>query len=431
MSTTTGEGTSFTSPLQGLSKQQTKQLAQLVARVTKANTARAEAQAKLTDSRFMVKSGVDQKTHTAIYKAAEKALGTADLQLAKIGLSLDGKPVMKDALATFSALQQGAAGGNLDAKRLLEEVQTDFTLAMAPGPKKQAPIADKAAKLIEGAMQGRSEAASSGKSVDRSAKQVAEDVFKGLLNGIAAGKSQQAERDEAQAQRKKRETNEFQEPARYPKTLPARYTVRGADVVDKRTDQVAFVDKGNELRAGNAPDRDVVGLMIETAETRGWTPIRVFGTEAFKSMVWMQATSAGLPVVGYTPTKEEMALANQNLQINGKGNALAPDQREKPAEEPTKAQKLAKAFLDATNTKQQNAASKEHPELASAFALVKVFESQIASTGMSKKEARDFTDQFRDLVASRIEAEKKLPTVEVADRQSEKQQGRPDPDQER
>lgn len=405
-------------PLKGLNKAQTKQLAQVIARLAKANAARDEAQAKMKDSRMIVKAGLSPEQTTAnvaAYKVAEKLLEGAEETRGKIAASLDAKPLIKAALDSYGKLQAAAAAGNVNAKSLLDEVATDFTLATATVAKTTRPA-------------------------KRAAQE--ESMVESMLNGIGAGKVARKEMREGELNedakatveetRKKRVPNELQEPALYPKTLPARYTVRGKEVIDKRTEQVAFVDKGKELRTSGDPDRDVVNLMIETAETRGWTPIRVFGAEAFKSMVWMQAASQGLSVVGYTPTKEELALAEQNRKINGKENGVAAGNPEKAVEEVlSKGQQLAKAFSEATTAKMQRQVTKDFPELAKAFALVKVFEKNAITSGMSAKDAKDFSEQFRDGLAERLENGKSLPTIEVVDRQQELHAGREGNDHER
>ena len=73
---------------------------------------------------------------------------------------------------------------------------------------------------------------------------------------------------------------------------------------------------------------------------------------------------------------------------------------------------------------------KAYPELVQAFALVAAFDKALAKPGMSKQDSRDFSDQFKELVASRLAEGKRLPTVELRESVQEKQQTQAE-DQER
>lgn len=64
--------------------------------------------------------------------------------------------------------------------------------------------------------------------------------------------------------------------------------------------KVAFTDNGKRLITEH-DDPSVIHGMVLRAQEKGWTVVRVNGTNEFKTEAWVQATIAGLEVEGYTP----------------------------------------------------------------------------------------------------------------------------------
>lgn len=66
------------------------------------------------------------------------------------------------------------------------------------------------------------------------------------------------------------------------------------------TGEPAFRDLGKKLttRSENA---EVVRTLVEIAQVRGWSEIKVSGTTPFRRAVWQEATLANLAVKGFTP----------------------------------------------------------------------------------------------------------------------------------
>lgn len=422
--TDTAAPAALRNPLDGLKRPQIKQLGQVIQR-TAAFTADAEkARKAISEHRFTVRSNYSKaETQKAILQAgrAEKAREKAEAGLAKLAETLKANKPVKAALAAYLVIQKDAGAGNTAARRMLDEVNADLTIAMAS----RSPAAKEKAVAAPTSKEAAVEELLNGIAAGRGAKKIEERI--GELTERARGEMS----DEAAGQRKRREPNEYQEPAMYPASLLARYTLRGKEVVDKRLGDVAFVDHGKELRAGrNDVSKDVIDAMLDTAASRGWAPLKVFGTQAFKAAVWMEAASRGLDVTGYKPSVQEQAAAAQNRAINGHDNRIMGERGKAEATPPTRNQQLAAAFQEAGTSKAQAKAAKEYPELAKAFALMAAFDKALARPGMSKNEVRDFTDQFKDLVASRLENGKQLPNIELRDHQQEKQQAQAE-DQER
>lgn len=70
--------------------------------------------------------------------------------------------------------------------------------------------------------------------------------------------------------------------------------------------KVAFTDYGKRLITEH-DDPSVIHGMVLRAQEKGWTVVRVNGTDEFKTEAWVQATIAGLDVEGYTPRGIDLA----------------------------------------------------------------------------------------------------------------------------
>lgn len=522
-------------PLDGLNKTQVKQLGRAIQRVADLNAQLDKAKKTIADSRFVVKKDFSaRESARAIQsaRASEKVMEKSEAALAKLADQFKDNPQLKSSLAIYQTLEKAAGKNDPAARSMLDEVKADLTIASAPvkRDRKVEPVVevDAPVSTLDKLINGISAAVASKK-----APKVGE------LTEHARGQVE----DAVSEQKKRREPNEFQEPARealpYPASLLARYTVRGDEVVSKRTEEVAFVDGGRELRAKGDVGKEIIDAMLDTAASRGWSPIKLFGTNAFKAAAWMEAASRGLDTQGYKPSPEEQAVAAHNRALNGVDNRIAGEplkenQPNKPirgeegtkkadaqlagkildhgeakynfdeAENPsyfvklataggektvwgadlqralreagaatgsqvklenlgrdavavvgalrneknevvgrgpidthrntwkvalvqevaktlTHGQKLAKAFEEATTTREQTKAAKQFPELAGAFAAVKVFEKNLNVAAMPKAEASDFSEQVRGLIAERLAAGKSIPSVEVRDQEKQRE----------
>jgi len=72
------------------------------------------------------------------------------------------------------------------------------------------------------------------------------------------------------------------------------------------TQRLAITDRGHKILS---PENDarVAVAMAKLAESKGWESIKVKGTPEFQREVWLEASSRGLKVQGYTPTEADKA----------------------------------------------------------------------------------------------------------------------------
>ncbi|WP_107329158.1 LPD7 domain-containing protein [Metapseudomonas otitidis] len=73
-----------------------------------------------------------------------------------------------------------------------------------------------------------------------------------------------------------------------------------------KTDQLVFEDKGNRLET-RFDNGQIASSFVEIAEARGWSEIKVSGTEEFRREVWIAASLRGIDARGFKPTDADRA----------------------------------------------------------------------------------------------------------------------------
>ena len=86
----------------------------------------------------------------------------------------------------------------------------------------------------------------------------------------------------------------------------------------------AFRDLGRKLTTGSE-NTEVVHSLIEIAQARGWSEVKVAGTERFRQEAWRQARLAGLGVRGYQPTHDEQARVVRTF-ARSLGRSMRPEE---------------------------------------------------------------------------------------------------------
>lgn len=77
--------------------------------------------------------------------------------------------------------------------------------------------------------------------------------------------------------------------------------------------RVAFTESNLRLATDtNSPS--VARSMVDLAQARGWTGLRVSGAEDFRRMVWVEATIRGIKTVGYEPNLGDLSLLRRERE---------------------------------------------------------------------------------------------------------------------
>jgi len=196
----------------------------------------------------------------------------------------------------------------------------------------------------------------------------------------------------------------------------------------KNKDVVAFEDKGNALKT-KSDSEYIIESLVSIAKARGWSEIKVSGSDTFRRETWLKATSRGISVKGYTPTELDKALLAKQLSET-KENKIENDSKHFRAREnetgtakTDKNKQLAETF-----TKKSAAdAVQEYPELMGAVATVVAIDKQIEQDKLTAKQREIAKTRVRENIGAAIERGE-LPKMNIKDvqakRETEEDRGR-------
>ena len=145
------------------------------------------------------------------------------------------------------------------------------------------------------------------------------------------------------------------------------------------TSRVVFVDKGRSLRTASN-DPETAKAIVSVADARGWTDIKVKGSEVFRREVYIEASARGVRVAGYNPSREDAAeveaRARRFIERNAVLRAEAQEFRELVARDSnTVRPELASVALAARQARQY---AKEVDDPALRALLIKDLPEKIA-----------------------------------------------------
>lgn len=78
------------------------------------------------------------------------------------------------------------------------------------------------------------------------------------------------------------------------------------DKDDKDQVNIAFEDRNKSLHTSRQ-DEKTIYAMLDMAQSKGWSDIKLKGTEEFKQKVWLEASLRGIGVKGYEPNEKDLA----------------------------------------------------------------------------------------------------------------------------
>lgn len=111
-----------------------------------------------------------------------------------------------------------------------------------------------------------------------------------------------------------------------PKNLSSRYncTTLG-EYLDKQGNFV-FKDAGHSITTARDNTKSVSD-MLDVAESKGWTDIKLRGSKDFRRAAWLEAQARGLGTKGYTPDERDLTTLRESLGQR-QGNTIEPDGQE-------------------------------------------------------------------------------------------------------
>ena len=102
---------------------------------------------------------------------------------------------------------------------------------------------------------------------------------------------------------------------------------------DKGDDEqvnIAFEDRKDSLNTSRQ-DEKTINAMLDLASSKGWTAIKLKGTEEFKQKAWLEAQLRGIETKGYKPTERDLATL-QSKQKERNSNTVIAEKIEEPTQ---------------------------------------------------------------------------------------------------
>ncbi|MDD2892544.1 MAG: hypothetical protein PHF20_01325 [Halothiobacillaceae bacterium] len=92
-----------------------------------------------------------------------------------------------------------------------------------------------------------------------------------------------------------------------PTAIARDYEQVGLEYRMKSRDNLLFRESqnGNSLHTASA-EKKIIGDMVILAKAKGWTSIKLSGTQDFRREAWLQAESQGIKTMGYTPKAADL-----------------------------------------------------------------------------------------------------------------------------
>jgi putative DNA primase/helicase len=150
-----------------------------------------------------------------------------------------------------------------------------------------------------------------------------------------------------------------------PQSLRNRYLIDtdGKYYFRDRDHALAFEDLGPKLRTLHE-DADTATSMVELAEAKGWSKLKLRGTDPFKRAAWLAAAERGIATTGYRPTAlDKTRLAERPAararEAAQRANAIAP-QAAQPGEPAASEKTKAKTKTRETATAKTKTKTKQH-----------------------------------------------------------------------
>jgi hypothetical protein len=179
--------------------------------------------------------------------------------------------------------------------------------------------------------------------------------------------------------------------------------------------RVAFMDRGGQL-VTQEKDPATASAMALAAEAKGWTTIKVSGSEQFKREVWLEASLRGIEVKGFQPKEADVAALAIKREQKARNILEAVTVTNRARDQPTQAE-IAK---DAKSKQQAEDYNLRRPDARSGVDKAKVIEAVAAAVVGTKitspvVRAKVMTEVTRQLEKQDAKG-KQPPTVQTYDK---------------
>lgn len=101
---------------------------------------------------------------------------------------------------------------------------------------------------------------------------------------------------------------------------------------DSKDGSIAFEDRADSLHTSKEDDK-TIKAMLDVAQSKNWTAIKVKGTEAFKREAWLEASIRGVEVKGFKPQDKDFAELKKRQEERTQNELTTGGKKEKEAED--------------------------------------------------------------------------------------------------
>lgn len=120
------------------------------------------------------------------------------------------------------------------------------------------------------------------------------------------------------------------------------------DKNDKQQIDIAFEDRKNSLNTSRQDDK-TIHAMLDLAESKGWTAIKLKGTEEFKQKAWLEASLRGIATKGYQPSERDLAMLEASKKERSINTVIA-EKLQEPVREKVEEAKSNQTDIQAPTT---------------------------------------------------------------------------------
>lgn len=120
------------------------------------------------------------------------------------------------------------------------------------------------------------------------------------------------------------------------------------DKDDKSQMNIAFEDRKDSLNTSRQDDK-TIHAMLDLAESKGWTAIKLKGTEEFKQKAWLEASLRGIETKGYQPSERDLAMLEASKKERSV-NTVVAEKVQEPVREKVAEPKSNQADIQAPTT---------------------------------------------------------------------------------
>lgn len=174
------------------------------------------------------------------------------------------------------------------------------------------------------------------------------------------------------------------------------------DKDDENQVNIAFEDRNKSLHTSRQ-DEKTIYAMLDMAQAKNWTAIKLKGTDEFKQKAWLEASLRGIEVKGYEPNEKDLAelqakqAERTTNQVEMTAQKTPETKQEEKFNERLENPANNQAYLDKIGADFEGARV-EH--ISNSFDKTREFANAFISKGSEQKELVNFHNGYKAIVSN-------------------------------